>query len=104
MNWQHCAHVVTFVTHSYEQYYQAVRRCYRFGQKNPVKVDVIATEAEVHVRENMVRKSEAADHMFTELVKHMQQAQSISRERNEIETEVPPWLKSSLSPTASQSI
>jgi SNF2 family DNA or RNA helicase len=33
LNWQHCAHVVTFaVTHSYEQYYQSVRRCWRFGQ------------------------------------------------------------------------
>ena len=95
LNWQHCAHVVTFVTHSYEQYYQAIRRCWRFGQKNPVKVDVIATEAEVHVRENMVRKSEAADHMFSELVKYMRQAQNISRERIETKTEVPAWLKSS---------
>jgi hypothetical protein len=41
LNWQHCNHVVTFATHSYEQYYQAVRRCWRFGQDKPVKVDII---------------------------------------------------------------
>ena len=53
MNWQHCAHVVTFASHSYEQYYQAVRRCWRFGQKKSVVVDLIASEGEIGVKENM---------------------------------------------------
>ena len=46
LNFQHCAHVVYFPSHSYEQYYQLIRRCWRFGQKYPVKVDVILTEGE----------------------------------------------------------
>jgi hypothetical protein len=55
LNWQHCAHVVTFATHSYEQHYQAVRRCWRFGQTSPVTVDIISTEGEERVRQNMAR-------------------------------------------------
>jgi len=61
LNWQHCAHVVTFATHSYEQYYQAVRRCWRFGQKNPVTVDIISTTGEIYVRDNMKKKAQARD-------------------------------------------
>jgi hypothetical protein len=60
LNLQHCAHVVTFVTHSYEQFYQCVRRCWRFGQKRPVTLDVIATEGEVNVKRNMDRKEKLA--------------------------------------------
>ena len=61
MNWQHCAHVVSFASHSYEQYYQAVRRCWRFGQKRKVVVDLIASKGEENIKDNMRRKAEAAD-------------------------------------------
>jgi hypothetical protein len=71
LNWQHCAHVTVFPSHSYEQYYQAVRRCWRFGQKRPVVVDIVTTEGELGVLENLQRKASAADRMFTELVRHM---------------------------------
>jgi superfamily II DNA or RNA helicase len=74
LNWQHCNHVVTFATHSYEQYYQAVRRCWRFGQKNPVTVDIIASEGEVRIKENMARKAAQADEMFSNLVLNMSRA------------------------------
>lgn len=93
LNWQHCAHVVTFASHSYEQYYQAVRRCWRFGQTRPVAVDLVATEGERGARENMRRKGEAADRMFTELVAHMGEAQRIDASQRFIRpTEVPSWL------------
>lgn len=93
LNWQHCSHVVTFASHSYEQYYQAVRRCWRFGQKRPVVVDLVATEGERGIKENLRRKSEAADRMFTELVAHMNDAMRLERGvRYEKEMEVPQWL------------
>jgi hypothetical protein len=93
LNWQHCAHVVTFASHSYEQYYQAVRRCWRFGQKRQVTVDVVATEGERGVNENLKRKSDAADRMFSELVAHMNDAMRLSRGQNyEKKVEVPRWL------------
>ena len=77
LNWQHCNHVVTFATHSYEQYYQSVRRCWRFGQENPVDLDVIATEGECRVLGNMRRKAEKAQQMFEALVREMSSAETI---------------------------
>lgn len=93
LNWQHCSHVVTFASHSYEQYYQAVRRCWRFGQKSPVVVDLIATEGEAGVKENLRRKSDAADRMFTALVAHMNEAMKIDTgETFRTKEQLPSWL------------
>lgn len=93
LNWQHCAHVVSFASHSYEQYYQAVRRCWRFGQALPVVVDIIASEGEVRVKDNLRRKAEAADKMFTNLVGFMNDAIRIDRNVNfNLKPEVPSWL------------
>jgi len=93
LNWQHCSHIVTFASHSYEQYYQSVRRCWRFGQKNPVTVDLVATEGEAGVRDNLRRKSEAADKMFSALVSHMNDAIRIDRSEKFANKEiVPSWL------------
>lgn len=93
LNWQHCSHVVTFASHSYEQYYQAVRRCWRFGQKRQVVVDLVATEGERGIKENLRRKSEAADRMFSELVGHMNDAMKIDRSlKYERKVEAPSWL------------
>lgn len=93
LNWQHCSHVVRFATHSYESHYQAVRRCWRFGQKNPVTVDLIVTEGEAGVKENLTRKSLAADRMFSSLVEQMNNAIGIDRgQKYEQTIEVPAWL------------
>ena len=92
LNWQHCHHVVRFATHSYESHYQAVRRCWRFGQKNPVVVDLIASEGEVGVKENLQRKSANADRMFTELVAHMNDAMRVDGVVYDKKPEVPSWL------------
>lgn len=93
MNWQHCNHVVTFASHSYEQYYQAVRRCWRFGQRRPVTVDLIASEGEIGVKENMRRKSVAADRMFSQLVTHMNDATKIKTGQTfDVEEKIPSWL------------
>lgn len=94
LNWQHCRHVVTFASHSYEQFYQSIRRCWRFGQTQPVTVDIIATEGERGVRENMTRKAKQADEMFTRLVAHMHDAQTIHRatDRASEQEHIPTWL------------
>lgn len=93
LNWQHCAHVVTFASHSFEQHFQLVRRCWRFGQKREVIVDIVATEGEAGVRENLRRKSEAAEHMLSELVAHMNDALRVQRGRSfDLPLEVPAWL------------
>lgn len=79
LNLQRCAHVTFFPSHSYEQFYQGVRRVYRFGQARPVRVDVVATEGEQGVLANLRRKAEQADRMFSALVEHMNAAVRIAR-------------------------
>jgi hypothetical protein len=93
LNFQHCAHTTFFPSHSYEQYYQAVRRCWRFGQTRPVHVDIVTTEGAAGVLANLQRKAEAADEMFTRLVAHMNEAIRIDRAADHTGTpEIPSWL------------
>ncbi|MCP3680243.1 MAG: helicase [Gammaproteobacteria bacterium] len=93
LNFQHCSHIVIFPTHSYEQYYQAIRRCWRFGQKKPVTVDIVLTEGELAIMANLQRKSIAADKMFQSLVEVMNNPVEIKKEQKSIEREViPSWL------------
>jgi SNF2 family DNA or RNA helicase len=93
LNWQHCNHVVQFATHSFEQYYQAARRCWRYGQTKPVQLDVIATEGEARVLANMRAKGRRADEMFTRMIAAMHNAESIARVNEYTRAvEVPAWL------------
>jgi hypothetical protein len=93
MNFQNCAHITFFPSHSFEQYYQGVRRCWRFGQTQPVVVDIVTTPGEASVLKNLQRKAEAADQMFSQLVAHMNDSIKIERSREfTIDEEVPEWL------------
>jgi hypothetical protein len=93
LNFQHCAHMTFFPSHSFEQYYQGVRRCWRFGQKNPVKVDIVTTEGEMAVLKNLQRKAAAADEMFTSIIKYMNNAmRMVDRNGYDKPVEVPKWL------------
>ncbi len=92
LNWQHCAHMTFFPSHSFEQYYQSVRRCWRFGQEKPVVVDVVTTGGGLSVLDNLQRKAKAADDMFTELVSYMNDAIKTTKTAFETEMEVPSWL------------
>jgi SNF2 family DNA or RNA helicase len=94
LNLQRCAHVTFFPSHSYEQYYQGVRRCWRYGQAKAVRVDVISTEGERGVLANLRRKAGQADRMFSSLVAEMNAALEIQRSSydNTRPTEAPPWL------------
>lgn len=100
MNWQHC-HNMAFVglSDSYEQFYQAVRRCYRFGQRNHVDVHIITSDAEGAVVSNIKHKEMDAMRMAQEMVNHMsdlntEAVHGLKRERNEYSTGVasgPSW-------------
>lgn len=92
LNLQNCAHVTFFPSHSYEQYYQGVRRCWRFGQTRPVRVDIVTTEGELRVKANLERKAQQADEMFTALVRHMNDALVLSETEFDQKAEVPAWL------------
>ena len=93
LNFQHCAHIVYFPSHSYEQYYQAIRRCWRFGQTKNVVVDIVLTEGEKRVMENLERKSLAADEMFNRLVSSMNNALKIEpRGAFTTQQKLPEWM------------
>jgi hypothetical protein len=93
LNWQHCAHTTFFPSHSYEQYYQAIRRFWRFGQKESVHVDIISTEGQSGVLKNLKRKSEQADKMFDHLVKLMWDEMNIEKTNEYTKKEIAPsWL------------
>ena len=93
LNFQHCNHVTFFPSHSFEQYYQAVRRCWRFGQKRPVRVDLVTTDGERGVMQNLQRKADQADAMFSRLVAEMNHSLGIERANNmNKQMEIPKWL------------
>ena len=74
MNWQHCRDMVfAGLDDSFESYYQAVRRCYRFGQKHVVDVHLISAESEGAVKANLERKQEQANDMAESMVSHMRE-------------------------------
>lgn len=68
LNWQHCNHTTYFPTFSYEQYYQAIRRFYRFGQKRDVFVDLVISDGQTRIMESLIVKKEKASKMFENLV------------------------------------
>jgi len=93
LNWQKCNHQTYFPSHSFEQYYQGVRRCWRFGQKKTVTVDLITTDGNGKVMENLARKSAQAEEMFAQLVSLMTDSLKINRSSyGTKQTELPSWL------------
>ena len=70
LNWQHCSQMAFVgVTDSFEAYFQAVRRCWRFGQSRPVQVHVFASEEEGSVIANLRRKERDAEAMGADLAR-----------------------------------
>jgi superfamily II DNA or RNA helicase len=104
MNWQRCAReIFVGASHSYEQTYQAIRRCWRFGQTRPVDVYVIRAENEEAILANYRRKEADAERMSEAMVGHMRETmrEEISSARREVTTyepreemRFPAWLES----------
>jgi superfamily II DNA or RNA helicase len=68
LNWQHCNQIAFVgVNDSYESYYQAIRRCWRFGQNRPVDVHLYVSEAEGSIMANLLRKESEAAEMARQL-------------------------------------
>ena len=103
MNWQN-AHNMAFVglSDSWEEYYQAVRREWRFGQKSPVNVHVIISKREGAVLKNIKRKEQDAEQMLQNMVIHMHKInekilhktkRQVGEYNPQIEMELPLFLK-----------
>jgi len=103
LNWQHCANIVFLgASYSYEQTYQCIRRCWRFGQTRNVCVHVIRAETEEHVVEAYRRKEADAERLASEMIGQVRDAvranvvTASAREWNEYTTQrvaTPSWLQ-----------
>lgn len=103
MNWQHCNTVIfAGMNDSFEDYYQAVRRCWRFGQKSPVTVHIITADTEGAVKANIERKQRQSNEMADQMVSHMRMItkKQIEGARSNTETYnpqvpmiIPDWIK-----------
>lgn len=93
LNWQHANTLTYFADHSFEQWYQAVRRMWRFGQTRPVTAHLIASEGQRGATRNLARKAADAERMFAQMVAHMADALRVRRiEPHTLQQVVPSWL------------
>ena len=97
LNLQCCSDVAYFPSHSWESWYQAVRRCWRFGQKREVNVHVVSSESESLVVSNMTRKERQSSELYDGIIREMEDFQLGRTDKKQEameELEVPAWLTS----------
>lgn len=104
LNMQHCSKMAfAGLSFSWEQFYQAIRRCYRFGQTRPVDVHIVTSSAELAVLESIKRKQNDADAMAVGMISHMRETmlETLGAIKNTkltynptIRMKIPKWLKS----------
>jgi superfamily II DNA or RNA helicase len=96
VNWQHCAHVIfASITHSYEQFYQALRRSHRFGQQEQVRCDVVFSTTERDMWNNLMRKKKEHEGMKQHMRLAMTGAQKESelhRKHGTIQVRIPEFI------------
>jgi hypothetical protein len=97
LNLQHCANVCfVSISHSFEQTYQAIRRCYRYGQTRPVNVYFVRAHAEGAIAANLTRKEQESDEMAVRMMEHEQLRTAHGEKRHVIHEQeaptVPEWM------------
>lgn len=92
LNWQHCKHTVFFPTWSYEQYYQSIRRFWRFGQKSEVTCDMVVSEGQERVMEALEQKTQKAIELYGNLVAATNQDFSFSVKQFDKTIQLPEFL------------
>lgn len=94
VNWQCCGLMTFFPTFSFEQFYQGVRRCWRFGRKKPVTVHIVSAEGESRVMDGLSGKQEQAEQMFASLVKYMNDALAMMSDDGHTKAvSLPAWIQ-----------
>lgn len=92
LNWQHCNHTTYFPTFSYEQYYQAIRRFWRFGQKKNVFVDLILSDGQTRIMDSLIVKKEKAIRMFENLTQQTNSDFKIDTKQFNKQIQLPKFL------------
>lgn len=92
LNWQHCNHTTYFPTYSYEQYYQAIRRFWRFGQKREVFADLILSDGQERIMQSLLIKRDKAIQMFNKLTKQTNERFDIQKKEFNKQIVLPKFL------------
>lgn len=93
LNWQHCNHTTYFPTYSYEQYYQALRRFWRFGQKRKVFADLILSDGQTRIMESLMVKKDKAIAMFENIIGKTNSDFKINNKGFDKEIKLPNFIK-----------
>lgn len=93
LNWQHCNHTVFFPTFSYEQYYQSIRRFWRFGQTREVVVDLVYSTGQQRVLESLLAKTEKANELFSKLNANLHKSYEVKRTEFDKKINLPSFIK-----------
>lgn len=93
LNWQHCNHTVYFPTWSYEQFYQAIRRFWRFGQKREVTCNMVISEGQERVLQALEEKTQKAIDLYTNLVENANRDYSHVEKMFTQQVQLPEFLK-----------
>lgn len=96
LNWQHCNHTVYFPTFSYEQYYQSIRRFWRFGQKRNVIVDLVYSDGQKRVLDSLMAKTEKANELFNKLNTNLHKSFEIKNKGFDKQIKLPSFLKTTV--------
>lgn len=93
LNWQHCNHTTYFPTYSFEQYYQAIRRFWRFGQTKPVTVDLVLSDGQTRIMESLRVKKEKAISMFENLIRQSNSVFEFQQKGFDKEVKLPAFIQ-----------
>lgn len=94
MNWQNCSEVIYLPSHSHEAYYQAIRRCWRFGQVNPVNVHLVTVQELQPVMDNMIRKERQSEEMYSGIIREMNAVLADRPDESDIiPLTLPDWMR-----------
>lgn len=93
LNWQHCNHTVYFPTFSYEQYYQAIRRFWRFGQQREVVVDLVYSDGQKRVLDGLMAKTKKANELFSKLNENLHSSFDIKKTEFNKPISIPHFLR-----------
>jgi len=91
LNWQHCNHTIYFPTWSYEQYYQSIRRFWRFGQTQSVLVDLVVSDGQKRVLDTLLYKTNKANEFQDIIRKSISKTLQVNKE-NQIQIIKPKFL------------
>lgn len=91
LNWQHCGHATVFPNFSYEQWYQLIRRFWRYGRVEPVTIDAVLSDGQKRILDAIVAKTAKADMQFTLLNANINRSFEVKKSEFNQQILLPSW-------------